>query len=267
MNPNNTSNYLYIILLSLILIVIGAPGCNTIEAGTAAGKPGSSNPLATETQVVNKAETGAETTPMPDNLTYVNNVYGFEFEYPGTWTLSEENHGVLLLKGRNRLGIRQRWVDEEISPNRTGIPAGELVYGDKIQFMGKVIPAEFLQFECKNKIVFYGGTGDIEIDDLMFSITLEDRETYDYREIDLSEEVLDEAKAIVKSFRRIDRSEVSTQAPIALETGLRAHIEIPEILPVGENVNLKFVLKNILRYPAVCPDMVHTPRRDWWEDI
>ena len=63
-------------------------------------------------------------------------------------------------------------------------------------------------------------------------------------DVDLSEELLTEAKSIVGSFRRIDRADDSDKGPITAENGLIANLEIPEILPVGENVNLKFVLKN-----------------------
>ena len=271
MNIQELGRKMYLMSFCIVLVLLVLAGCETTKVVTF--EPVSAEVVIKETPTNEEGvvdpesnEGRFEPSPVPEFLVYSNQLYGFEFEYPDTWTLLEEDHGVLLMKGRNRLGIRHRWVDEELPPIRTGIPAGDLVYRGKIQFMGTVIPAEFLQFECKNKIVFYGGTGDIEIDDLVFSITLEDRETYDYREIELSEDLLDEAKSIVKSFKRIDKSEVSTQAPLAIETGLTAHLELPERFTIGEKIILKFVLKNISETPLYVLSW-YTPLEGIREDI
>jgi hypothetical protein len=189
---------------------------------------------------------GCEPTPGPDFLVYTNQTYGFEFEYPGDWALTEDDHGVVLIKGRNRIGIRFQGIDEDIdrSSSRTGIPAGELIYSDKIPFMGRVIPAEVLVFEQKSKIVFYGETGRIEIDELVFSITLDDRETYNYGDVDLSEEIMAEAKSIVESFKRIDQVDEPALGSNVTDTVLIAHLELSERLLIGEEINLKFTLMN-----------------------
>ena len=226
MKTTKLPSYLYAAHISLILVMMVLVGCNTIEAGT-------------------------ETTPKPENLTYANNVYGFAFEYPQSWTLIEDDHGILLINGRNRLGIRYRWSNETVDrlPGRKDIPEGELIYGDRIRFMGKVIPAEVLLFESKNKIVYYGGRDHIEIDELVFSITLEDRETYSYRDINLSEEIIAEANSILETFKRIDSVEETTKGADIIGARLAARLEVPEHLATGEKVNLKFVLKNVSETP------------------
>ena len=197
MNTNKLSTITYSTWSLLILIMLGLTACGITQGTVVETVPAEIGAVDTPMKEagaveISTSEVGIEPTPMPGNLTYTNNVYGFEFEYPGTWTLKEEDHGVVLIKGRNRLGIRFRGIDEDADrfSGRTGIPAGELIYSDKIRFMGRVIPAEVLVFEQKSKIVFYGGTGRIEIDELVFSITLDDRETYNYRDVDLSEELL-----------------------------------------------------------------------------
>jgi hypothetical protein len=199
----------------------------------------------------NSGGDGDEPTSPPKFLVYTNPTYGFEFEYPRSWMLTEHDQGVVLIKDRFRIGIRFQGVQEDIDrfSVRTGMPAGELTYMDKIRFMGLVIPAEVLVFEEKSKIVFYGDIGRIETDDLLFSITLDDRETYDYGDVDLPEEIIAEAKAIVESFKRIDKAEGSALRPSFTDTGLSAHLELPESLLAGEDVNLKFALTNLSDRP------------------
>ena len=190
------------VMCSLLgLVMIGLAGCVGIEVGvedvsSTEAAPGEGNLI----------EIGIEPTPMPEKLSYTNEFYGFKFDYPETWTLSEGDHEVGLMNDPNMLSIRFRWIDEQLDPysGRTGLPAGDLIYEDKILFMDQVIPAEYLIFEKKYKAVFYGGPGWIEIDDLLFWIELADLETGDYREIDLSEELLTEAKSIVESFQKIE---------------------------------------------------------------
>ena len=46
-----------------------------------------------------------EPTPHPDFLVYTNPTYGFEFEYPRSWMLTEHDQGVVLIKDRFRIGI------------------------------------------------------------------------------------------------------------------------------------------------------------------
>ena len=235
MNTSKHSQNNYMILSIPLLFMFVVAGCSTINIETVEAIPGGINPVETEAEMGNGTETGIGETPMPENLIYSNNIYGFEFVYPETWTLTEEDNGVVLMNGRNRLGIRFHGIDEDAGrfSGRTGIPAGELIYTDKIRFMGRMIPAEVLVFEQKSKIVFYGGTGRIEINELVFSITLDDRETYNYRDVDLSEEIMAEAKTIVETFKRVYRADDPAQEPIGAETGLTAYLELPELIVSG----------------------------------
>ena len=249
MDTGKQSRKIIVEQLILLLIAFVLMGCGKSEP--IFNEPRSTD-VATADSGVN--ETGAGESSINESgieleiLTYTNQEYGFEFEYPATWNLTEEGQGVVLKKGPNRLGILFNWAGQ-LLPNRTGIPAGDLIYEGKIRFLGQVLPAEFLTFEKKYKAVFYGGTGFIEADDLEFSIALEDLDTGSYQQIDLSDELIAEANEIVASFKRIDWAESSTQGPSTSETGLVAYLELPEQLPVGENVNLKFVLKNVSATP------------------
>lgn len=252
MNTSKHSSTIFTGLSFLLLLLLGMMGCGKSVAVDVEPQTTEVSEETTHVKEVDVGETDRiNLTPSPETLTYTNQVYGFELEHPKTWSLSEGDHEVVLMNDPNRLSIRFQWVDEQLDPysGRTGIPAGDLIYEDKILFMDQVIPAEYLIFEKKYKAVFYGGTSWIEIDDLLFWIELVDLETGDYREIDLSEELLTEAKSIVESFKPIDREDDSVQGPSDVETGLIAHLEIPERLTIGEKINLKFVLKNVSNTP------------------
>ncbi len=256
MNANLVPRKVCLGQLILLLILLGLTGCGILDSlfvqdqptGVLEGNPPGEEVGAGEFK---SDETGIEPTPTMGILSYTNQEYGFKFDYPETWKLTEGDHAVFLEKGSHKLDIRFRVTDEIFDPYsvRTGLPAGDLIYEDKILFLDQVIPAEYLIFEKKYKAVYYGGTGWIEIDDLLFRIELVDLETANYREIDLSEELLTEAKSIVESFKRIDRASDSDHGSIASKSGLIAHLEIPERLPVGESLNIKFTVENVSDIP------------------
>ena len=140
---------------------------------------------------------------MPDTLTYTNAFYGFKFDYPETWTLTEIDHGVILMQDNNRLTINFRWANEVIAPFRTGMAAGTPIYSDKLSFMGQVVPVYIVELDDLAKYVLYGEDGMIKVDDLVLTSVLEDLET-DYMTLDLPEMIVTEATLILGSFERIE---------------------------------------------------------------
>ena len=120
-------------------------------------------------------------TPTPAWLQYENQIYGFSFGYPATWTLTELSNAVELRQGSLALRIGFRSSDEtiDISGGRTGMPAGDWIYGDKIAFLGETIPAQVLLYERKAKMILYD-TSVMEVGDPTFSIVLEDLNSADY---------------------------------------------------------------------------------------
>jgi hypothetical protein len=146
-----------------------------------------------------------EPTPTPAQLVYSNEIYGFEFTYPETYSLEEEDHGVVLRQGPLSLRINFRMTSEELAPyfGRTGFGGGDLIYEAKVNFMDQVMPVEALLYDLKYKAVLFNGTSEIEVDDLIFAIVLEDLYT-DYELLDIPEGIRIEAKEIVESFKRIE---------------------------------------------------------------
>lgn len=246
MDRKAKSNLMLAALVALLLAASGLAGCTTLEVG-AVVEQSTPNPQGTVDEQSGGIEIGIEPTPTAERLTYTNPIYGFEFDYPVTWTLSEADHEVVLKKGTNRLGINFRWADEELDQfGRTGIGAGDLIYAGKVNFMNQVIPAEALFFERRSKAIFYGGTGLIEVGDLAFVIALEDLET-DYLEVDLPEEIIAEANSILESFRGPET--VTGSENPAEPGGLTAYLKVqsPVQQGSGEPIMVNFLLENQAR--------------------
>lgn len=163
-------------------------------------------------------------TPLPTPVvqSYANDEYGFIFHYPETWALAEEPHLVKLSQGTLILNIAHGWASNPgFSPmgGRTGRPAGDLIYGGKIFFLEQVIPTQVLEYERKDKMVFYGETDLVQVGDLAFSIWLEDLESTDYSKVDIPADLQIEAKTILESFKRTETTSkppapTPTPAPI-----------------------------------------------------
>jgi hypothetical protein len=250
MNTSKLSKNIYMRLSILPLLLLGLVGCAISEmiiVGPKTTGVGVEDSYVKEPGGVDLDSTSAgyESTPGPETRTYSNEIYGFQFEYPDTWKIVDVYRGIALVKGNNRLTIQFDWLDEVTGRHfgRTGIPAGDLIYEGKIRFMDQIVFADVLIYEKKYKGVFYGGTSQIEIDNLAFVITLEDQES-DYLAVDLTDEIINEAQSILETFKWIDRVSDSPQGAKGTESGLTAYLQIPERIPTGEKINLKFILAN-----------------------
>jgi hypothetical protein len=195
----------YSALAALVLLALTASACGP------------------ETLVVGLEPTPTPTPlPTPVVMHYTNEEYGFAFRYPETWELTEEPHVVRLNQDTLTLTIAYGWASSPgFSPGggRTGVPAGDFIYGDKIFFLEQAIPAQVLEYQRKDKMVLYGGTELIEAEDLVFDIWLEDMDSVSYEELDIGKDVQDEVKEILESFERIDATgeppePLSTPTPI-----------------------------------------------------
>jgi hypothetical protein len=143
----------------------------------------------------------------PGWKSYTNEEYGFTFRYPEAWTLTEEPHLVRLSRGTMSLNIAHGWASNPaFSPmgGRTGMPAGDFIYGGKVFFLEQMIPAQVLEYERKDKLVLYGDLSLVNVGDLVFSIWLEDVNNANYSELDIPKELQAEVKEILESFERIE---------------------------------------------------------------
>jgi hypothetical protein len=147
-------------------------------------------------------------TPLPTPIvqSYVNDEFDFTFRYPETWTLEEKPQLITLSQGALTLHVAYGWASHPGTSMglRTGMPAGDIIYGGKIFFLEQTIPARVLEYERKDKMVLYGETSLVEVGDLVFNIWLEDVDGASYSELDIPEDVQAEAKEILESFERIE---------------------------------------------------------------
>jgi hypothetical protein len=172
----------------------------TVEIGGSLEFPAKEEP----TKAREPVPTEGEEDPYPGWESYVNADYGFAFHYPTTWTLEEEANLVKLSQGTLLLAIAFQRQGEDVPPPWSGMPAGDFESRGSMVFLGQEIAKNSLVYEGKVKVLRYSA----KIDDLVFSIRLEDVVTADYRAIQISETVQSEVDQIVGSFETIAAEEV-----------------------------------------------------------
>jgi hypothetical protein len=223
-----------VLVLTGFAVLLSACGSSVSIAGVEVGV------VPTETLAPTATQTLAPT-PSPVVETYVNDEYGFTFDYLSHWALIPEPHAVTLSQDTLVLRIGYRWATEsvDISGGRTGAPAGDWIYGGKVFFLDQVIPAQVLAYQRKDKAVFYGEGGPIETGDLVFAIALEDLDGRKYDELDLSKELQAEVVSILESFQRV---EATGQPPAPSPTPPPAPTQTPARTPVAKETRLLEIL-------------------------
>jgi hypothetical protein len=163
-------------------------------------------------------EVGVELTPtpeptgVPEPLSYTNSEYGFVFQYPAEWTLTEIPNQVSLAKGDLKLTINVLRSGAVFDPALvgSGMPAGDMIYRGKVAFLDQVIPVNVLEYEKKDKAVYYG-EGPIESGGLLFLIRLEDTSRVPYEQVEIPVAAQEEAIRILESVQLTGQQIVSDQ--------------------------------------------------------
>ncbi len=145
--------------------------------------------------------------------TYINASYGFTFQYPPEWKLSEtfntakspntlNGHAVWLIPNADNdvlLQIAFKRSSEDIIIQRSGLGSGELISWGKVLFLGEEIQRNVLVAQGRHVTVMYTGPGAIQRGDLAFTFNL------DYGGTDpqggLSDGIENNTDAIVASFQ------------------------------------------------------------------
>jgi hypothetical protein len=138
---------------------------------------------------------------------YANDSYGFAFLVPPAWDLVEGQNGLCLVDQSNpdvRFVVGYKWADDDLVITRTGVAAGELTNTGEVTFLGREIERNVLRYEGKDKKILYDNAAEIRINELMFSLGLDDF-TVPYETAELTTEAMETADAIVASFELIDR--------------------------------------------------------------
>jgi hypothetical protein len=93
----------------------------------------------------------------------------------------------------------KRQDEEDIHIVRTGVPEMDEAVTSEISFIGRTIGRDVLRYEGKNKMILYHGGGPIQINDLIFTLSL-DYFGLNYGAFAMPAEVMAMADEIVQSF-------------------------------------------------------------------
>lgn len=133
---------------------------------------------------------------------YVNNRYGFSFDYPASWELvQEDEHSLVLARDDYRLvlGFRSQSEDPELLQGMQPNSAGTFERSGSVTVLGQPVPREALIYEDRIKAVLYD-TSDLDGGDLVLVLSLSSTAA-NYDAIDLLPGIQAEADAIVESLR------------------------------------------------------------------
>jgi hypothetical protein len=150
-------------------------------------------------------------TVMPGSTRYEDNTFEFAFQVPPGWTVNSLSPNVFRVTSPNVvLTVGVKHGGEMIRISRTGVGAGELVSNGTAQFLGEPVTRKDLIFEDKLKTVLYASAGEIERGELVFTLSLDYLGT-DYEAVDISDEDVATAEAILASFSRLGKPPVDVR--------------------------------------------------------
>jgi putative hemolysin len=133
---------------------------------------------------------------------YVNERYGFSFDPPSQYAIEGYDNRVIFRRGTGdyALTVGYTWVDEDVEPLRSGLPAGELQDTGTVELLGQEIAKALLVYEGQVKAVSYGPT--VQVGDLELSLWLDAglSEGAAHEDVDIPPEVQAEAEQIIGSF-------------------------------------------------------------------
>lgn len=170
---------------------------------------------------------------------HTNSTYGFSFNYPSTWSLSESNNRITLTRGSYALQIGFKREGENINILGSGLPAGEpIIVAEETSFMGLPIQLRrvlvTLNEQAKQMRFQYQGLDEIPAGNLRFVIVLDDTNP-DYDAIDIPPAVQREVDRILATFSR-----QSATAPSGLTVNPSTLADGWYRLQPGETVNIRW---------------------------
>jgi len=138
-------------------------------------------------------------------LTYSNPVYGFEFNYPGSWAIQQGTNEVKLQSGNLTLSIGFRHLNENVVLSPGGTGAGSFEVRGTVVFLGQRMLRAVKVLNGKVKAVYYNGTYEYQVGandpalKLTYLINLSDLSP-NYDTTDISTSLQAEADRILESF-------------------------------------------------------------------
>jgi hypothetical protein len=97
------------------------------------------------------------------------------------------------------LTVGFRWSGEEAPIQRAGFGAGEIEAQGTVRFLGRELPRQVLIYEGRVKAILYSNAQEIDVDGLIFTLSLDDRNS-DYDAAQIEPEMQAIVDEIVESF-------------------------------------------------------------------
>jgi hypothetical protein len=119
--------------------------------------------------------------PHPGWLTYTHPTYGFSFRHPPDWQPVDEPEVPNILRLHHgkpdavELTIGFRRPEEEARIQRTGVGAGDVETQGSVRFLGRDLVRQVLIYEGQVKAVLYNNACEIDVDGLIFTLSLDVR--------------------------------------------------------------------------------------------
>lgn len=190
-----------------VVTISGAPqACFRLACdwgGMLAYSPGKSAKITPPpVQVLDSTPTAVVQTNIPSQgmTTYHDPAYGFSFQYPASWKLTQAPNFLHLLGPQGVLNIGYRRATQQAQIQRTGVGEGDFVAAGTIQFQGKTLQRSLLVYEGKVKEVFYQNDREFSVGDLVFTLGLGYSRDTKYEDVDIPKDVQAEADQILESF-------------------------------------------------------------------
>ena len=137
---------------------------------------------------------------------YVDEEYGFSFSFPSDWILVEGGNYVCLFPQAAQemiLVVGFKRATETVPIHRFGVGAGDVIPRGTVRFLGQTLARDILVYQGKDKAVLYNQAMEIQIDDLVFTLSMDDFRT-DYFSAILPADVQHTADKIVESFELVN---------------------------------------------------------------
>lgn len=143
-------------------------------------------------------------TPVAGWNTYADPGYGFSFQYPADWKISDSSQppNYLRVSGEDTaLTIGYRRLNQQANIQRTGVGSGDFVRAGSIKFLGKLLQRDLLVYGDKVKEVFYNGDSEFSAGGLIFTLGVASEGNGRYEDIDIPQDVQEIMDRIVQSFK------------------------------------------------------------------
>jgi len=135
--------------------------------------------------------------------TYTNSAYNFSFKYPQNWKINMDQPNKIYVTSPTNFAliINYKVKGDSLNIVRSGVGAGDLVSKGIVEFGTKTVNKDVLVFQNQDKGILYDKSGEISVDSLVFSLSVDNLRSAaaDYPTLDKQTE--DQTDQILSTFQ------------------------------------------------------------------